>query len=128
MRQTHEPETPLIPPGHSDGPNYRAKRTVPRITGLVTFVLRPHVQSVTALDSSEGTRDVLTSKIRDSGMTSVTTRLMNLKGPDGEGTYELMISSMTLHHIRDVPRLLHHWYSVLLPGGTLAIADIDKEE
>lgn len=97
-------------------------------TGLLTLLLRPQVRSVTGIDNSEGMLGVLEARIREQGVTGVTTRLMDLEAPDPwEGRYDLVVSSMTLHHIRNVPRLLHQCSSVLKPGGILAIADLDKE-
>lgn len=97
-------------------------------TGLLTLLLRPQVRSVTGIDNSEGMLGVLEARIREQGVTGVTTRLMDLEAPDTwEGRYDLVVSSMTLHHIRNVPRLLHQCSSVLIPGGTLAVADLDTE-
>jgi len=35
---------------------------------------------------------------------------------------------MTLHHIKDVRGLLKRFHHALLPGGYIAIADLDKED
>ena len=35
---------------------------------------------------------------------------------------------MTLHHIRQLGPLLRQFYSAVLPGGRLCIADLDPEE
>ena len=97
-------------------------------TGLLTLLLQPHVRSITALDSSAGMLGILESRIRDDGIFGITTRLMDLEGEDAwEGNYDLVVSSMTLHHIHNVPHLIHQCFSVLKPGGTLAIADLDSE-
>ena len=97
-------------------------------TGLVTLLLQPHVRSITGIDSSKGMLEVLGSRIQDMGLTNVTTRLIDLETCDNlEGTFDLVVSSMTLHHIRDVPRLLRQCFAVLKPGGTLAIADLDSD-
>jgi hypothetical protein len=40
---------------------------------------------------------------------------------------DTVISSMTLHHIEDVPRLLHSFWNSLSPGGWLGIADLEEE-
>lgn len=97
-------------------------------TGLVTLLLQPHVRSITGIDGSKGMLEVLESRIRDTDLTNVTTRLMDLETcDDWEGRYDLVVSSMTLHHIRDVPRLLRQCFSVLKSGGTLAIADLDSD-
>jgi len=97
-------------------------------TGLLTLLLQPRVRSITGIDSSEGMLDVLGSKIKEKGLTNVTTRLMNLEtGEKWEGTFDLVVSSMTLHHIDNIPRLFDHFSSVVKPGGYLCVADLDKE-
>jgi len=97
-------------------------------TGLVTLQLQPHVRSITGIDSSKGMLEVLGSRIQEMGLTNVTTRLIDIETCDNwEGPFDLVVSSMTLHHIRDVPRLLRQCFSVLKPGGILAIADLDSD-
>jgi len=39
-----------------------------------------------------------------------------------------LVSSMTLHHVRDVPAVLRHSFTLLVPGGRLAVADLDTED
>jgi ubiquinone/menaquinone biosynthesis C-methylase UbiE len=97
-------------------------------TGLLTFRLQPHVKTITAIDSSEGMLDVLKRKLQEKGISNVTTRIMDLEtAEDWGGPYDLVVSSMTLHHISDISRLLHNLSSVLRPDGYLCIADLDKE-
>ncbi len=39
----------------------------------------------------------------------------------------LIVSNMTLHHIADTRKVLHAFFHLLTPGGSLAIADLDTE-
>ena len=97
-------------------------------TGLLTLLLQPHVRSITGIDSSKGMLEILASKIQAERMTNVTTRLMDLEDPEGwGGTYDLVVSSMTLHHIENLHRFFEHASSVIKPGGYLGIADLDAE-
>lgn len=97
-------------------------------TGLLTLSLRPHVRSVTAVDSSRGMLDVLEGKIRAQGIGNVTTRLVDLEqGGTLDGQFDLVVSSMTFHHIADVENVLCALAAVTKPGGTVAIADLDKD-
>jgi len=43
------------------------------------------------------------------------------------GSYHLIVSSMTLHHIKNIDPLLEQFYSILLSSGQLAIADLDLD-
>ena len=44
------------------------------------------------------------------------------------GPYDLIASSMTLHHIADVPALFRRFARHLRPGGRVALADLDEED
>ena len=97
-------------------------------TGLLTLRFQPLARSVTGIDSSQGMLAVLEEKIREQHLTNVTARCMDLeKGELPDGKYDLIVSSMTFHHIRDVRQVLAILFSLLKPGGTLAIADLDSD-
>lgn len=98
-------------------------------TGLVTLRLQPLVRTVTGMDSSRGMLGVLESKVADQGSVNVRTRFLDLeRGGKVEGKYHLIVSSMTLHHVPDPAGLIAQLSGALLPGGTLAVADLDAED
>ena len=97
-------------------------------TGLLTLALQPHVRTVTAVDSSQGMLDVLDQKIRAQGLTNVRTRHVDLEKDELPGPFDLAVSSMTFHHIRDTDLLLKRIAGILKPGGKIAIADLDSDE
>ena len=45
-----------------------------------------------------------------------------------EGSYDLIVCSMTLHHIKEMGPLLKLFHQVLLPSGALCIADLDLDD
>jgi ubiquinone/menaquinone biosynthesis C-methylase UbiE len=97
-------------------------------TGLVTLALQPFVRSITGVDSSRGMLDVLNRKVSERGLSNVVTRYLD-HGQTAvlSGSYHLVVSSMTFHHIRDVEPLLKQFHSILQPSGILCIADLDEE-
>ncbi len=98
-------------------------------TGLLTLNIQPRVASMVALDSSEGMLEKLTQKLRKSGIDRVRTHCWDLAvRPFPETDFDLVVSSMTLHHVRDVPFVLGRLTSLLKPGGWLAVADLDTED
>ena len=98
-------------------------------TGLVTLRLQPLVRSITGMDSSRGMLAVLESKVSGQGSANVRTRFLDLEqGGTVEGRYHLIVSSMTLHHVPDPAGLIARLSGALLPGGTLAVADLDAED
>ena len=98
-------------------------------TGLVTLRLQPLVRSITGMDSSRGMLAVLEDKVKRGGLTNVRTRFLDLeKGGSIEGRFPLVVSSMTLHHVPDPAALIAQLAAAVLPGGTLAVADLDTED
>lgn len=98
-------------------------------TGLVTLCLQPLVRSITGADLSDGMLEIFRGKIEARGLTNVKAVLLD---PDRETfpaeSFDLVVSSMTLHHVEDAARLLADFYRVLHPGGQLAVADLDAED
>jgi tRNA (cmo5U34)-methyltransferase len=97
-------------------------------TGLVTLALAPRVGAITGADTSPGMLEALAAKADSQG---IPVRLLSLV-PDGTGDlggpYDLLVSSMTLHHIPDVPALFRRFAQWLHPGGRIALADLDEED
>ena len=97
-------------------------------TGLVTIQFRPRVRSITGFDSSEGMLAVFKKKIVEKKLTAIETHHIDLdKGQHLKGQYHLIISSMALHHIKNVQPLLNQFYKLLQPSGILCIADLDLD-
>lgn len=101
-------------------------------TGLVTLEIAPLVRVISAIDTSQEMLAVLQEKIRRFGITNIETRqidlLASLKNGKQEECFDLIYSSMTLHHISDTAEFLNRISSILAPGGMIAIADLDKED
>ncbi|MFP3979969.1 MAG: class I SAM-dependent DNA methyltransferase [Desulfobacterales bacterium] len=97
-------------------------------TGLLTLALQPFVRSVTGVDSSSGMLSVLGEKIQQQWISNVDTRNLDIEQGDVlSGSYHLVVSSMTLHHIPQVDQLFDQFKNILVSGGYLAVADLDAE-
>jgi ubiquinone/menaquinone biosynthesis C-methylase UbiE len=98
-------------------------------TGLVALSLQPLVRSVTGVDSSQGMLDVLEAKIARRGLDNVRTLFCDLERGDVlGGSYDLVVSAMTLHHVREIEPLIEQFARVTAPGGRLCIADLDPDD
>ncbi|MBU5635552.1 class I SAM-dependent methyltransferase [Geomonas sp. Red69] len=97
-------------------------------SGLVTLGLHPFIGRITGADSSRGMLDVLDKKIQAQGLDNVSTMLLDLEKHGLEGSFDLIVSSMTLHHVQDVPSLIASLSMALKPGGWLALADLATED
>jgi 2-polyprenyl-3-methyl-5-hydroxy-6-metoxy-1,4-benzoquinol methylase len=97
-------------------------------TGLLTLRLQPLVGSITGVDSSPGMLEVFNAKIGELQLANVKALLCDLdKGDTIPGRYDLIVSSMTLHHVREIKPLLTLFHSLLNPGGILCLADLDLD-
>jgi tRNA (cmo5U34)-methyltransferase len=98
-------------------------------TGLLTLCLQPKVASILAVDSSSGMLDMLSRKLHATGIDNVHIHQWDLESqPLVERGFDLVVSSMTLHHLRNVPLVLGRLAEVLNPKGWLAVADLDSED
>jgi len=98
-------------------------------TGLLTLQLQPVVHSITGVDSSRGMIDVLKAKIDRRNLSNINTQFLDIeKGDILEGTYHLIVSGMTLHHVKEIRPLLDQFYRILRPSGYLCVADLDLDD
>ncbi len=98
-------------------------------TGLVTLRLCPFVKSIVGADSSSGMLEALQVKVKHQQLTNVYTQLVDFEeGQKVTGTFNLVVSSMTAHHVPETPALVRMWYDLLNPGGHVCFADLDTED
>jgi len=98
-------------------------------TGLLSFPLKDELGAILMADSSGGMLDVVNEKIAAQGVTNMTTlKLDLLADPPPEQNFDLIVTSMTLHHVPDTDHILRVFHDRLKPGGTLCIVDLDKED
>jgi ubiquinone/menaquinone biosynthesis C-methylase UbiE len=102
-------------------------------TALVTQALvasAGRIGQVTLADNSSGMRTVLRDKI-DSGAMPPDTRVWDLdleNQPAPSERFDLIVSSMVMHHVRRLPEVLAAFAGMLADGGHLCIADLDRED
>lgn len=99
-------------------------------TGLVTQALLGRVGTVTLADNSAGMRAVLEQKVAD-GRLPAGARIWDLdleRQPAPEERFDLVVSSMVLHHVRDLDTVLAGLAALLDEGGHLCVADLDLED
>jgi trans-aconitate methyltransferase len=97
-------------------------------TGLVGMLLAPKLGTLTALDTSQGMLDVLQQKIDAQCLDNVQCLNTDIFQKNHKQRYDLIICSMTLHHLQDTTGLLQRFMELLNPGGYLAIADLYLED
>lgn len=93
-------------------------------TGLLIFPLIDEVGTVHGIDLAPNMLDILKEKGRD--YKNLTTELSGIF--EITSTFDLIMSSMVMHHIEDITKLAKKLYDSLNPNGMIAIADIMKED
>lgn len=117
-------------------------------TGLLGLYLLSHVKHVTGIDTSPGMLDVLQEKIVQSQIPNMEVSLLDLqdqavslssfeksgkfeKSKKSEkcdaNSFDAVTMNMVLHHVRETGPLLRNLKTLLSPGGTLFITDLDIE-
>ena len=98
-------------------------------TGLVSFGLQPYLHHITLADSSAGMLEVLKEKIELNCIGNMTPLKLDLAtDPLPAERYDLLYTSMTLHHIPETEKILQEFHDLLKTSGYLCIADLDKED
>ncbi|RBW48533.1 class I SAM-dependent DNA methyltransferase [Marinobacter sp. F3R11] len=96
-------------------------------TGLLLERIAPHVKKITAVDISPSMNRQLAEK-QGKLACELEIRELDLEKQTMEERFDGVISSMTMHHVRDVESMFRRFYELVKPGGFIAISDLDKED
>ncbi len=86
-------------------------------TGLVSQHLKDAATKLTGFDTSQNMVEEYDKKFPGCGLTAY---------PDRK--FDAVVTSMTLHHIKDLQALAKRLYDSLKSGGILVVADLYKED
>ncbi|WP_372735979.1 class I SAM-dependent methyltransferase [Nocardioides sp.] len=97
-------------------------------TGRLSILLADRVGSVVVTDPSAGMVKVARERIEQAGLNDRLRAVQaDLTTDRLDGEYDVVWSSMALHHVHDLDGLLRSVAGLLVEGGRLAIADLDKD-
>ncbi|KAF2106242.1 S-adenosyl-L-methionine-dependent methyltransferase [Lophiotrema nucula] len=118
-------------------------------TGLLSFLLAPHVRSLVGVDTSDGmisafnqkvgalsdpdqanlaAVNVLVQEADDVHVQGAAAALATRRGESGHDApyrFDLIVSHLTLHHIPSMPAIFATLFQCLKPGGKIALTDYD---
>lgn len=98
-------------------------------TGLLGLHFAGDVGELLLTDPSAGMLEVADEKIAAAGLTNVrTARFELLADPLPDHGFDLVLSVLMLHHVRDTAGALRATFDLLAPEGRLALADLDAED
>ncbi|WP_256794506.1 class I SAM-dependent methyltransferase [Terrabacter sp. Ter38] len=97
-------------------------------TGRLSILLSDRVGSVVVTDPSAGMVQVARERIQAAGLSDRLRAVqVDLTTDPLDGAYDVVWSSMALHHVQDLDGLLRSVAELLVKGGQLAIADLDED-
>ena len=97
-------------------------------TGLIAFNLVDKIKNLTLIDNSEEMIQVVNKKISDFNFKNVKSICDNITDMKIKDTYDAIYSSMSLHHIVNVKKIIRKLYYLLNVNGVLCIVDLDEED
>ena len=97
-------------------------------TGLVSFSLMQYAGEVVGLDNSEGMVEQFNQKAEEYNL-QASARTFNFESDTiDDSNFNLSVAAMVFHHLPDPQVILKKLYDSLKSNGTIAIADLDKED
>ncbi|GFP75851.1 class I SAM-dependent DNA methyltransferase [Clostridium fungisolvens] len=98
-------------------------------TGLISFNLHDRLKEITLIDSSEGMLDIVKSKVENYKVNNVVIKNLDIATNNlFDEKYDIIYSSMVLHHINDTQSIISKLYELLNNEGYLCIIDLNKED
>ncbi|MCW8830566.1 MAG: methyltransferase domain-containing protein [Gammaproteobacteria bacterium] len=95
-------------------------------TGLISSHVAPKVNKITAVDISTAMLDRLVAKPELHARVEAVCQDI-LEQPLSQ-QFDLIMSAMAMHHVKDTIKLIQTFYAHLKPGASIALADLDKED
>ena len=97
--------------------------------GLLSLRLNKLLKNIKVIDSSKKMIDYIENKKEQNNIKNTETILFDFKELDVlNQKFDLVLSSMTLHFIKDVNKIISDFYKILNDNGKIAIADLIKED
>jgi len=87
--------------------------------------IAPNVSSIVAIDNSPSMNSVLSKKQLPC---KLTIKEIDITKEPINDNFDAIISSMTIHHVKEVDKLFTIFYKMLKPNGYIALADLDIED
>jgi len=95
-------------------------------TGLVGFYLIDQIPRMTFADTSREMLTQVEQKISKGNHSQA--RIQDLSQNEIEGSYDLIFTQLTLHHIEDYRSAIMQLCQSLAPEGWICLCDLDKED
>ena len=95
-------------------------------TGLISSQVAPLVKKIVAVDISEAMLNKLVAKPELQNKVEIVCQDI-IEKPIADN-FDLIMSAMAMHHVKDTSKLIQRFSEHLSPGAFIALADLDKED
>jgi ubiquinone/menaquinone biosynthesis C-methylase UbiE len=96
-------------------------------TGILSFLLHSHLNSIVLADDSIEMLKVAEKKIKANNISNMKTIRLNLMTDDYKVNHDLVYSAMALHHVENTDLIIEKFYKIINENGYLCIADLVQE-
>ena len=97
-------------------------------TGLISFNLSHVFENITLIDNSQGMINIVNNKIKKLNLKNIKSYCYDLVENFLDEKYNIIYSSMALHHIVDIDKILKKFYNMINSNGTLCIVDLNEDD
>ncbi len=97
-------------------------------TGILSFLLKDRFSEITLMDNSQEMIKVCVEKTEFYNASHIFPLWFDLEHKEFDGKFDIIYNQMVLHHVNDYEGIIYTFYSMLNPGGYLAIADLYPED
>jgi len=95
-------------------------------TGLISSEVAPRVKRVVAIDTSQAMLDKLSAKPELKAKIGIICQ--DIIDSPIDARFDLIMSAMTLHHVKNTSLLVDRFAEHLTENGVIALADLDTED
>jgi len=95
-------------------------------TGLISSQVAPRVKRVVAIDTSQAMLDKLSAKPELKAKIEIICQ--DIIDSPIDARFDLIMSAMTLHHVKNTSLLVDRFAEHLTENGVIALADLDTED
>ena len=97
-------------------------------TGILSFLLKDRFSEITLMDNSSEMIKVCAEKTEFYQTNHILPIWFDLEHKDYDDHFDIIYNQMVLHHVNGYESIIGTFYSMLNPGGYLAIADLYTED
>jgi ubiquinone/menaquinone biosynthesis C-methylase UbiE len=98
-------------------------------TGIVSFNIYDKFKKVTLIDTSKGMIDILDAKISKYKIKNMVTKNLDISKENSlNDKFDVIYTSMVLHHIKNINEIINAFYQLLNNNGYLCIVDLNEED